>query len=68
MGSAPLTTVDGVDIVPGTEIMREDEKMQMVLVPKPSQDPADPLNWSFRWKCKLPLSSPSLKAFSFPNG
>lgn len=47
------------EILPGTEIMRDvgsrhfvkDESgSSRVLVPQPSDDPADPLNWSLKWK------------------
>ena len=48
----------GTDIIPGTEIMRDvgshhfvkGRKGAGVLVPQPSDDPADPLNWSPMWK------------------
>lgn len=39
-----------VDLVPGTEIMQEDGTAKKALVPRPSQDPRDPLNWSAGWK------------------
>lgn len=37
-----------VDIVPGTEVMIDGESD--VLVPRPSDDPHDPLNWKRSWK------------------
>ena len=48
-----------VDIVPGTEVMvdvgnlhfvKSSAKADRVLVPQPSSDPHDPLNWSTFWK------------------
>ncbi|KAI1325202.1 serine/threonine kinase 16 [Xylariaceae sp. FL0255] len=48
-----------VEILPGTEVMTDvggqhfvktSGKSQQVLVPQPSADPHDPLNWSLRWK------------------
>lgn len=48
-----------VEIVPGTEVMvdvgthhfvKSSEKSDTVLVPQPSDDPHDPLNWSPFWK------------------
>ena len=47
------------EILPGTEIMRDigshhfvkaGKGAGRVLVPQPSNDPADPLNWSLKWK------------------
>ncbi|KAJ5426993.1 hypothetical protein N7465_002063 [Penicillium sp. CMV-2018d] len=57
------TTVFNMDLIPGTELMREGEggegvhltngsKHDMQLIPCPSDDSADPLNWSKPWKCK----------------
>ncbi|KAG8528189.1 uncharacterized protein KY384_007106 [Bacidia gigantensis] len=59
----------GVQIVPGTEVMRDvgshhfvhAGKSDKVLVPQPSDDPHDPLNWSRAWKfstiaCSLALT------------
>lgn len=49
----------GTRIYPGTEIMtdvgshhfvKSSPKSDRVLVPQPSQDPHDPLNWSRFWK------------------
>ncbi|KAK7579458.1 hypothetical protein V3481_015256 [Fusarium oxysporum f. sp. vasinfectum] len=49
-----------VDLVPGTEIMTEiggarfyhdsDNPDSVVLIPQPTDDPHDPLNWSMFWK------------------
>jgi len=39
-----------VDLVPGTELMNDSTKK--TLVPQPSFDPHDPLNWSTTWKRK----------------
>ncbi|WAO93384.1 MFS domain-containing protein [Fusarium falciforme] len=59
------------DIVPGTEIMRDVASHHFVkdrsgssrvLIPQPSDDPADPLNWSFTWKI-LTIIGASLASF-----
>lgn len=39
-----------VDLVPGTEIMDADGRAKRALIPVPSDNPRDPLNWSFTWK------------------
>ncbi|KAJ5753270.1 hypothetical protein N7520_010187 [Penicillium odoratum] len=47
-----------MDLVPGTDIMREGEELdpghishhEIVLIPRPSDDAHDPLNWSKPWK------------------
>ncbi|KAJ5498205.1 hypothetical protein N7453_007256 [Penicillium expansum] len=54
------TNVFDMDIIPGTELMREGEGVHLAngsnhdiqLIPCPSDDPKDPLNWSKPWKCK----------------
>ncbi|KAJ5357982.1 hypothetical protein N7541_005140 [Penicillium brevicompactum] len=54
------TNALSMDLIPGTELMREEEgahltnalKQGKQLIPCPSNDPADPLNWSKPWKCK----------------
>ncbi|KAJ4859479.1 major facilitator superfamily domain-containing protein [Trichoderma breve] len=44
------------DFVPGTEVMtaangaRSDNQDSIVLIPQPTNDPHDPLNWSTLWK------------------
>lgn len=59
------------DMPPGTERMSEDGKAEKALIPVPSTDPHDPLNWSTTWKCKY-LSAhqyvPSLILNSRRNG
>ncbi|KAF2096437.1 serine/threonine kinase 16 [Rhizodiscina lignyota] len=49
----------GTELLPGTEIMRDvgthhfvkgRKGSSEVLVPQPTDDPADPLNWSLMWK------------------
>lgn len=53
-----LVAADMASMPPGTELMRnttnhhmvELQKSHQVLVPTPSNDPADPLNWSLTWK------------------
>ncbi|KAH8675197.1 major facilitator superfamily domain-containing protein [Ilyonectria robusta] len=48
-----------IEIIPGTEIMadigshhfvKSEDKSHRVLVPQPSNDPHDPLNWTRAWK------------------
>lgn len=39
-----------VELIPGTEIMNANGKAEKALIPHPSSDPRDPLNWSMRWK------------------
>jgi hypothetical protein len=46
-----------VELIPGTEIMNADGKEKKTLVPRPSSDPQDPLNWSTPWKRKFAPSS-----------
>lgn len=41
-----------IELVPGTEIMSKDGTAEKTLVPQPSLDPQDPLNWSKPWKRK----------------
>ncbi|KAJ6114260.1 Major facilitator superfamily domain general substrate transporter [Penicillium sp. IBT 16267x] len=62
----------GTKILPGTEIMadvgshhfvKSSSKSDRVLVPQPSQDPHDPLNWSRSWKA-LTMFSTTLTTFS----
>ncbi|KAF2688427.1 MFS general substrate transporter [Lentithecium fluviatile CBS 122367] len=45
-----MASSTGIDLVPGTEIMQEDGSVKKALIPRPSQDPHDPLNWSTTWK------------------
>lgn len=56
-------------IYPGTEIMRDvgshhfvkmGDGEQSVLVPQPSDDPHDPLNWSPFWKAMTIFASTSV--------
>ena len=67
-------------IYPGTEIMKDvgshhfikageevGESGARVLVPQPSNDPHDPLNWSFTWKC-ITVFCGSLLSFSLNLG
>ncbi|KAG9949903.1 serine/threonine kinase 16, partial [Aureobasidium melanogenum] len=59
----------GQEILPGTEIMADVGTHHFVkghsgvLVPQPSDDPHDPLNWSTKWKF-LAITSSSLVSFS----
>ncbi|KAF2466221.1 MFS general substrate transporter [Lindgomyces ingoldianus] len=43
-------TMEGIDLVPGTEVMTETGRAKKALIPHPSTDPRDPLNWSTMWK------------------
>ncbi|KAH8706980.1 major facilitator superfamily domain-containing protein [Phaeosphaeriaceae sp. PMI808] len=43
-------------LVPGTEIMNDDGTAKKTLVPQPSSDPQDPLNWSTPWKLMVMAS------------
>ncbi|KAF2264312.1 MFS general substrate transporter [Lojkania enalia] len=45
-----------IDLVPGTEIMSETGKAKKALIPCPSSDPHDPLNWSTIWKLTVMAS------------
>ncbi|KAF2786716.1 MFS general substrate transporter [Melanomma pulvis-pyrius CBS 109.77] len=51
-----MVSHENIDIVPGTEIMNEDGKAKKALVPHPSSDPQDPLNWSTTWKLTVMAS------------
>ncbi|OCL05640.1 serine/threonine kinase 16 [Glonium stellatum] len=59
------------DIIPGTEIMADVgshhfvKSAKQVLVPQPSDDPHDPLNWSIGWKIATITAS---TAVSFTQG
>jgi hypothetical protein len=58
--NSPVSTMashENVDLVPGTEIMKEDGKAKKVLIPQPSSDPHDPLNWSTTWKRQFPFAT-----------
>ncbi|KAF5706930.1 HOL1 substrate-H+ antiporter [Fusarium mundagurra] len=59
------------EILPGTEIMRDVASHHFVkdrsgsnrvLIPQPSDDPADPLNWSLKWKM-LAITGASISSF-----
>ncbi|KAM0330970.1 hypothetical protein ACHAQA_003927 [Verticillium albo-atrum] len=60
-----------IEVLPGTEIMTDVNKHQfiksehssLVLVPQPSQDPHDPLNWKASWKYSV-LAAVSLMTFT----
>lgn len=53
-----MTSQDSVELIPGTEIMNADGTANKALIPRPSSDPRDPLNWSMPWKSKC-LAIPS---------
>ena len=61
-----------IEILPGTEIMadvgshhfvKSGDKSHRVLVPQPSDNPHDPLNWSLWWKIAA-ISASSLVSFT----
>ncbi|KAF2644118.1 MFS general substrate transporter [Massarina eburnea CBS 473.64] len=43
-------------MVPGTELMNVDRKAEKALIPRPSPDLQDPLNWSTTWKLTVMAS------------
>jgi len=47
------TNHSDVELIPGTEIINEDNSAQKTLIPTPSSDPRDPLNWTRKWKRML---------------
>lgn len=53
----------GTEILPGTEVMADVgshhfvKGSKHVLVPQPSSDPHDPLNWSTKWKSMCIIAS-----------
>ncbi|KAH6688426.1 major facilitator superfamily domain-containing protein [Plectosphaerella plurivora] len=58
-----------IEVLPGTEIMtdvgkhhfiKSQEHSTLVLVPQPSQDPHDPLNWSPLWKASVSFAVSSM--------
>jgi MFS family permease len=61
-----------IEILPGTEVMtdvgnhhfiKSGDKSHRVLVPQPSNDPHDPLNWSLWWKIAA-ISASSMVTFT----
>ena len=63
-----------IEILPGTEIMadigshhfiKSEDRSSRVLVPQPSGDPHDPLNWSAGWKLSVAIAVSTL---SFTQG
>lgn len=63
---------DSAEMPPGTELMRntthhhlaETQGSHQVLIPTPSNDPADPLNWSTKWKLIVIFNQASYVLFS----
>ncbi|KAH7411558.1 major facilitator superfamily domain-containing protein [Phaeosphaeria sp. MPI-PUGE-AT-0046c] len=51
-----MATNNNIELIPGTEIMNEDGHAKKALIPKPSSDPQDPLNWSRRYKLMVMAS------------
>ncbi|KPM44156.1 hypothetical protein AK830_g2360 [Neonectria ditissima] len=63
-----------IEIIPGTEIMtdvgshhfvKSEDKSHRVLVPQPSNDPHDPLNWTKTWKLSALIA---VSTMSFTQG
>lgn len=60
------------DMPPGTELMRnttyhhmaESQASHQVLVPTPSSDPTDPLNWNTKWKLLVIINQAFFVLFS----
>lgn len=46
-----------IKLVPGTEIVTSDSGADKALIPIPSSDPRDPLNWSKTWKSESYVQS-----------
>lgn len=56
----------GGERVPGTEILLDQaDESQRILVPQPSDDPCDPLNWNSFWKA---TTTASVTFMSFAQG
>jgi hypothetical protein len=55
---------NGVELIPGTEMMSDLDSANKTLIPTPSSDPHDPLNWSRKWKrtCHTCFRTPSVPA------
>ncbi|KAF1945299.1 MFS general substrate transporter [Clathrospora elynae] len=53
---ATMTTHHNFEVIPGTEIMQADGTAKKTLIPVPSSDPRDPLNWSRKWKLMVMAS------------
>jgi len=49
------TDHSNVELIPGTEIV-QDSSAQKTLIPTPSSDPRDPLNWTRKWKLMVMAS------------
>jgi hypothetical protein len=45
-----MTHHDSLEPIPGTEAVQADFNAEKALIPRPSSDPRDPLNWSMGWK------------------
>lgn len=50
--TAEMTSHNDIEFIPGTELMGEDGIANKALIPTPSSDPQDPLNWPQGWKRK----------------
>lgn len=61
-----------IEYPPGTELMLnttshhmvEEPRSHQVLIPAPSNDPTDPLNWSMKWKLAVIVNQASFVLFS----
>jgi hypothetical protein len=68
--SSPVDDLPNVELIPGTRLLVDaglqshaahDGDKDIILIPEPSSDPDDPLNWSTPRKCKIQQSrSPRL--------
>jgi hypothetical protein len=68
--SSPVDDLPNVELIPGTRLLVDaglqshaahDGDKDIILIPEPSSDPDDPLNWSTLRKCKIQQSrSPRL--------
>jgi hypothetical protein len=63
--SSPVDDLPTVELIPGTRLLVDaglqahaahDGDKDIILIPQPSSDPDDPLNWSTLRKCKMQQS------------
>lgn len=59
-----MTLHGNVDMPPGTELMAEDGAAKKTLIPHPTSDPQDPLNWSTAWKGESHTPNPNKGTFT----
>jgi hypothetical protein len=60
--SSPIDALPTIELIPGTRLLVDaglqahaahDGDKDIILIPQPSSDPDDPLNWSTSRKCKI---------------